>query len=170
MADPLSELLIDAFDRVRAGVHSCLHGVDRSALLWRPDRSANPAVWLIWHLTRIQDDHIADAFERTQVWTEAGWARKFDLPLDDTDTGYAHTSEEAGQVDASPELLRGYYGAVHDVTISCLSTLAPEDLDRVVDRSWDPPVTLAVRLMSVIADDLQHVGQAAYVLGMAARR
>jgi hypothetical protein len=36
----------------------------------------------------------------------------------------------------------------------------------VVDLNWDPPVTLAVRLVSVINDDLQHGGQAAYVRGM----
>jgi hypothetical protein len=36
----------------------------------------------------------------------------------------------------------------------------------VVDASWDPPVTLGVRLVSVISDDLQHAGQAAYLRGM----
>ena len=44
-----------------------------------------------------------------------------------------------------------------------LEGLAPDDLDRVVDRRWDPPVTLGVRLVSIADDSLQHAGQAAYV-------
>ena len=38
--------------------------------------------------------------------------------------------------------------------------------DRVVDRTWDPPVTLGVRLVSILDDDTQHAGQAAYVRGL----
>jgi hypothetical protein len=50
--------------------------------------------------------------------------------------------------------------------VAYLATLSDDDLERVVDRSWDPPVTVGIRLVSVIADDLQHVGQAAYIRGM----
>jgi hypothetical protein len=39
-----------------------------------------------------------------------------------------------------------------------------------VDTSWDPPVTLGVRLISVVSDDLQHAGQAAFVRGIVTRR
>ncbi len=44
------------------------------------------------------------------------------------------------------------------------------DLDRIVDESWDPPVTLGVRLVSVINDNLEHAGQAAFVRGVLLRR
>lgn len=47
-----------------------------------------------------------------------------------------------------------------------LAGLDAADLDEVIDRHWDPPVTRGVRLVSVYADALQHVGQAAYVLGL----
>ncbi len=46
--------------------------------------------------------------------------------------------------------------------------MTPEDLDRVVDKRWNPPVTLGVRLVSILNDDVQHVGQAAYVRGLLA--
>jgi hypothetical protein len=39
-----------------------------------------------------------------------------------------------------------------------------------VDDYWDPPVTLGVRLVSVISDDLQHAGQAAFIRGVIDRR
>ena len=47
-----------------------------------------------------------------------------------------------------------------------LTRFTEADLERVVDTSWDPPVTLGVRLISVISDDLQHAGQAAYAAGL----
>ena len=66
----------------------------------------------------------------------------------------------------SAQLLLDYAGAVHERTTQFLRSLTDEDLDLVVDRRWDPPVTLGVRLVSVLADDLQHAGQAAYVRGL----
>ncbi len=50
------------------------------------------------------------------------------------------------------------------------SGLQPADLDVVVDERWDPPVTLGVRLVSVVNEVNQHVGQAAYVRGLLERR
>lgn len=67
---------------------------------------------------------------------------------------------------SSGDLLTGYYDAVHEQSLGVLRTVAAKDLERVVDEHWDPPVTLGVRLVSVLSDDLQHVGQAAYVRGL----
>ncbi len=66
----------------------------------------------------------------------------------------------------SPDALLGYLGEVDDRTSRFLETLTAADLDRVVDRRWDRPVTLGVRLVSIADDGLQHVGQAAYVRGL----
>ena len=128
---------------------------------------ANSIAWLIWHLTRIQDDHIADVARREQVWTSGGWSERFGLPFDTRATGYGHTSEDVDAVRVdSGELLIGYYDAVHEQTVRYVEGLRDPDLDEVVDESWDPPVTLGVRLVSVVSDDLQHVGQAAFVRGI----
>jgi hypothetical protein len=67
-------------------------------------------------------------------------------------------------------LLVGYHDAVHQQTTRYVGRLGDADLARIVDRSWDPPVSLGVRLVSVIADDLQHAGQAAFVRGILQRR
>ena len=166
MATFVVAVLNDAFARVQQGVHQCLDGADRSALTYRPTATANSPAWLIWHLTRVQDEHLAGAFGQPQLWTHHGWAQQLALPFDIADTGYGHTSEQVGQVDVAPELLLGYYDATHAATLGYLSSVADGDLERVVDEGWDPPVTLGVRLNSVLADDLQHVGQAAYVLGL----
>jgi hypothetical protein len=71
---------------------------------------------------------------------------------------------------SSGELLTGYHDEVYRNTVDFVAKLQDEDLDRVVDTRFVPPVTLGVRLGSVIADDLQHAGQAAYVRGIVLRR
>jgi uncharacterized damage-inducible protein DinB len=167
----IAELLADSFGRIRELVHETVDSADASDLSWRPDNASNSIAWLTWHLTRIQDDHIADAAKTGQVWIAGGWAERFGLPFDEADTGYGHgvTEVAALQVD-SGELLTSYHDAVYQQTLDYISGLTDADLDRVVDERWDPPVTLGVRLVSVISDDLQHVGQAAYLRGLADRR
>jgi hypothetical protein len=165
-----AELLVDAFGRIRATVHGAVRGLTPEQLTVRLDADANSIAWLVWHLTRIQDDHIADAANVEQVWTSAGWVERFGLPFDPRATGYAHSSADVAAVTVeSGDLLVGYYDAVHDQTIRFVERITDHDLDRVVDDSWDPPVTLGVRLVSVIGDSLQHAGQASFVRGMLQR-
>lgn len=164
-----SELLTDAFDRIAGTVHSVLDGIADAALVHRPDPSANTVAWLVWHLTRVQDDHVAEVAGTEQVWLGEGFRDRFGLPLEAEDTGYGHRPDEVAAVRAGAAALREYHDAVHDRTVAYLRSLTDADLDRVVDENWDPPVTLAVRLVSVIADDLEHAGQAAYVRGLAER-
>jgi uncharacterized damage-inducible protein DinB len=166
-----AELLVDAVGRIREVVHRVVDGLTPEQLAFRIDPEANSVAWLVWHLTRIQDDHVAAAFQAEQVWTSQGWMERFGLPFDPRDTGYGHQADDvaAVQVD-SVELLVGYHDAVHQQTIRYVGQLTDGDLGRIVDRSWDPPVTLGVRLVSVIADDLQHAGQAVFVRGILLRR
>jgi hypothetical protein len=162
-----AELLGDAFDRIREVVHNVCDGVTAEELLARPTPHCNSIAWLIWHLSRIQDDHIAEVAGVQQVWTAGGWAAKFALPFADSETGYGDTPEQVAAVAVtSAGLLTGYYDAVHAQTLPFVAGLTDSDLDRVVDENWVPPVTLGVRLVSVISDDLQHAGQAAYLKGL----
>ena len=165
-----SDLLTDAFQRVSESVHSAVDGLDAPTLLARADGNSNTIAWLIWHLTRVQDDHVADLLGTDQIWISAGWVDRFRLPFAPEDTGYGHSSDDvAAVVVSSPELLLGYFDEVHDRTAHFLRGLDDDDLDRVIDESWNPPVTLGVRLVSVIADDLQHAGQAAFLRGVLLR-
>jgi uncharacterized damage-inducible protein DinB len=165
-----SDLLVDAFERIRDAVHPAVNGLSPDDLAFRPDAQSNSIAWLVWHLTRIQDDHVAGLEGSEQVWTSEGWADRFSLPLDVTDTGYGHGPEMVAAVTADASSLLGYYEAVHQKSLEFVRTLTESDLARVVDPTWDPPVTIGIRLVSVITDDLQHVGQAAYVRGILQRR
>jgi uncharacterized damage-inducible protein DinB len=161
-----AELLVDAHSRVRGLVHRVVRDLTPEQLTARVD-GANSIAWLVWHLTRIQDDHVAAVAGQPQRWTADGWFDRFALPFDPRATGYGHSSEEVDAVRvASGDLLAAYYDAVHEQTIAYVEGLTDADLDAVVDESWDPPVTLGVRLVSVISDDLQHVGQAAILRGI----
>jgi uncharacterized damage-inducible protein DinB len=159
-------LLLDEFARIRQLVDAAVQGWDDDQLAARPNGTANSVAWLVWHLTRIQDDHIAGAAGTDQCWHADGWADRFGLDLDPDDTGYGHGSDQVAMVRASGALLRGYHAAVADRTDQFVRGLSAADLDRVVDENWDPPVTLGVRLVSVVSDCLQHLGQAAYARGL----
>ncbi|MBO0855547.1 MAG: DUF664 domain-containing protein [Nocardia sp.] len=166
-----ADLLEDAFGRIKENVHGAVAGLTQSELAARLDPGANSIAWLIWHLTRVQDDHIADVAGTEQVWTSGGWARRFDLPFDDARIGFGDGPGEVAALAGAPaELLLGYHDAVHEQTVGYLRGLTDADLPRVVDTHWDPPVTLGVRLISVVDDDIQHSGQAAFVRGVLLRR
>jgi hypothetical protein len=161
-----NEVLLDAFGRIHETVAATLDGIDGGSLSRRPAGNGNSIAWLIWHLSRVEDAQVASAGGLDQVWTSQGFAGRFNLPLSGRDTGYGHSSSQVDAVQAPPELLLDYYGAVHRQTVEYLQTLGEEDFDRIVDTRWSPPVTLGVRLVSTIADCLQHVGQAAYAKGL----
>src|SRR5579875_1154854 len=109
-----AELLSEAFDRVHGLVHGVVDGLSADELSYRPDSEANTIAWLVWHLTRIQDDHIADVASHGQVWTTKGFASRFGLPFDDSATGYGQSAEDVAAVRVeSGELLTDYYDEVH---------------------------------------------------------
>lgn len=167
-ADAVRTVLVDAFDRIRDLAADLTDGLTSEVADFRPDPEANSIGWLLWHVARVTDDHVAGLAGVDQVWPR--WRGRFDLPLDEGDIGYGQTAAQAATVRVPAELLAGYHAAVHELVARYLADLDVAELERVVDTHWDPPVTASVRLVSVISDALQHLGQAAYVRGLAERR
>ena len=161
------DVLQESFGRLPELVEAAVRGLTPEQLRQAPADGANTIAWLVWHLSRVQDSHIAELIDEEQVYVTGTWAPKFGLKADPSDTGYGYSAAQVAAVaPAGWEALTGYYTAVHARTMAYLDGLGDDDLDRVVDESWDPPVTLGVRLVSVYDDDTQHVGQAAYVRGL----
>ncbi|RGC67503.1 DinB superfamily protein [Micromonospora sp. MW-13] len=161
------DVLTETYDRLPGLVRGAVDGLSPEQLRRAPATGANPVGWLVWHLTRIQDHHVAGLLDVEQVWVTGDWAGRFGLSPDPDDVGFGHTPGQVGTVrPESAQALLDYFEAVAQRTRGLLAGLRPADLDRVVDEAWDPPVTLGVRLVSVVEDDLQHVGQAAYVRGL----
>ncbi|GAB3598349.1 DUF664 domain-containing protein [Angustibacter peucedani] len=164
------DLLTDAFTRIRDRGRGVVEGLSPDQLNARLDGRANSITWLVWHLARVQDDHVAEVAGTEQVWTARGWVGRFDLPFDAAETGYGHDDAQVQQARVDdPSLLTGYLDEVADASLAYVAGLDDEALDRVVDERWDPPVTLAVRLVSVVEDDLEHLGQAAFARGLVER-
>jgi uncharacterized damage-inducible protein DinB len=163
---PAVRLLDDGYTRIGEHVSAVVDGLSADDLSHRIAPEANTIGWLVWHLLRVQDDHVADVAGSEQVWTSKDWSWRFGLPFERDATGYGQTPDEVAAVSTTSELLAGYAADVVDATRSWLRDLTDDDLDRVVDESWDPPVTLGARLLSVIEDDLLHLGQAQYLRGL----
>jgi len=164
-----SELLIDAFDRIPDQVHDVVKGLTPAQLIFRLDSEANSIAWLVWHLSRIADDHLAEVAGQPQAWTSAGWAKRWRLALDPADTGYGHSAAQVAAVTGDAEMLLGYFDAVQDMTTRFVRTVTDSDLDRIVDKNWDPPVTLGVRLVSVAGHNFEQAAQAAFIRGIIER-
>ena len=165
-----SQVLLDVYGRIPPIAHEVVGGLSNESLVWAPAPGANTIAWLVWHSARVEDDHVAEVMGTDQVWADPTWAPRFGVAPDLQNTGYGHGPADVATVrprDGSD--LLAYLDAVHDRTLPFLAGLEAPDLDRVVDRRWDPPVTLGVRLMSVAADGLEHLGQAAYLKGLLER-
>ncbi len=162
----VSELLIELYGRVVPLVEEAVAGLGVDELGQSPEGADNNIGWLVWHMARVQDHHLAEIFECDQVWVDDGWATRFGLEADPNNIGYGPGPEDVGRVrPESAAALLGYVQEVDRRTRTQLETITPTDLDRIVDDSWDPPVSMAVRLVSVADDCLQHVGQALYLRG-----
>jgi hypothetical protein len=163
----VAALLLEAYGRVPSLVDRAVDGLSVEQLTTAPAPDANPIAWLVWHLTRVQDHHVAELLDVEQIWLDGAWAARFGLEPDPSNTGYGHTAEQVAAVrPRDSAVLVEYLAVVDERTRAMLADVAPSDLDRIVDRRWDPPVTMGVRLVSVVDDCVQHAGQAAYVRGL----
>jgi hypothetical protein len=161
------ELLRDSFTRLIEHVDELADGLTDDVATHRPTPQANSIAWLIWHSARVQDVQVCDIAKTEAVWTREGWVDRFGLDLPRDDTGYGHSPDDVAKISAPVELLAGYYHAVHEMTLEFVKTLGDAELQRVIDRRWNPPVTASARLVSIVDDCAQHLGQAAYLRGIA---
>ena len=163
-------LLLELYGRIPPLAEAAVNGLDADRLAEAPAPGTNPVGWLVWHLARVQDHHVAELLDTDQIWVQDGWAARFGLDPDPSNIGYGHRPSDVARVrPADARALLDYLGAVQARTVAMLETVVPSELDRIVDRRWDPPVTLGVRLVSIADDSLQHAGQAAYVRGLLSR-
>ncbi|HEX5367067.1 MAG TPA: DinB family protein [Acidimicrobiales bacterium] len=163
----VADLLAESFGRIPDLARGAVQGLAPDQLVTRPTPDANPIAWLVWHLARVQDAQVAELVPADQLWASGDWAAGVGLDPDPGDTGYGHSSAQVAAVrPVDGGALLGYLDAVAARTAGFVAGLTPADLDRVVDHRWDPPVTLGVRLVSVVDDCVQHAGQAAYVRGL----
>ena len=162
------EVVADAFGRIQQTLRRVLNGLTMEQLLYRPSGESNSIAWLTWHLTRVQDHHLSELAGGPQAWVSEGWHAKFNMPPDPQDIGTGHSPEQVAALrPPDAETLLGYHDAVCGRTKAYLEALTPADLDVVLNEpQYQPMPTVGVRLVSVINDNTQHAGQAAYLRGI----
>ncbi|MCT1996616.1 DinB family protein [Brachybacterium muris] len=164
------EILRDAATRPRDAAHQLVDRLDPSVLGAHPGGHDNSVAWLLWHTAREIDAQVAHLGDQEPVWTSQGFRERFSLGEAADDIGYGHTPEQARSIVCNDaELLLDHLNAATDALLGYLGTLEESDLDQVIDSSYDPPVTRGARLVSIIDDAAQHLGQAAYIAGMPRR-
>ena len=162
------ELIMDGYGRTLQILEKALDGLTPDDLNRQPEPRCNSMGWITWHLTRIQDDHIADMMEAKQLWVSGGWHSRFDRPPDTADTGFGHHPEDLATFKSpDADTLLGYHRAVLERSKRYIATLSISDLDRELNEPWFQPLpTVGVRLVSIMSDNLQHAGQVAYLRGL----
>lgn len=159
------DILREFASRPRLAAHA-LPDLDAGQLNAHPAGHPNSISWLLWHAAREIDVQLAELTEKGQVWSARGFDTRFGLPDSDDDFGLGHTPEQAREIHVEDQgLLVAYLDAVCDAFDAYAGGLSEADLDEVIDHRWDPPVTRGVRLVSLVDDAIQHVGQAYHVAG-----
>ncbi len=163
-----AQVVADALERIKGTLERAVTGLPNDDLHRQPRDDCNSIAWLAWHLTRVQDDHLSNLAGREQAWTADGWHARFGMEADPHNLGGGHTPEQVAAFRApDTQTLLDYHNAVLERSKAYLETLATADLDRVLDEpQWQTPVTVGVRLVSVINDNTQHAGQIAYLRGL----
>ena len=167
MTEHVKQILVDAFGRVRELRIDLTDGLTDDLATYRPDPGANSIAWLVWHLSRIQHDHVADWRRSSRCGRSGGkgWVavRQVGYGLQSGSQGRSGCPSERRSPQRIPSGGSRSHSALSD-------GITAQELDRIVDTRWNPPVTASVRIVSVIGDTMQHLGQAAYVRGLAERR
>ncbi len=161
------DLIIDGYDRIFETLDPALKGLTKAELDKQPDSKSNPLGWTVWHLARGQDSQIADLAKTEQLWLKDGWHKKFKRPADAGDTGYGDSAAEVAAFRSpTAAVLLEYCRAVVAASNRYLKSIDVKELGRVLDEDYQPPPTVGVRIVSVMADSLEHAGEAAYIRGL----
>jgi DinB superfamily len=159
-------LIVDGFERLPELAEEAFAGVRAADFDRPPQPGANPLGWTVWHLTRVEDGQVAELMGKTDLWVGNGWHKKFNRPPDHDDSGYGHTPAQVRAFRSpSARVQLDYLDATTKQTKRYLASLKPADLDRPIEPGSDPS-TVAIRLLSILADCHQHAGEAAYINGL----
>jgi hypothetical protein len=162
------QFIVDLFEWIANDVETVLKGLSVDDINKQPKPDANSIGWLCWHLTRSEDRAVIDLMGQQQLWIKDKWHARFNRAPDPTETGVHHTTEQAASfVAPDAQTLIDYHRAVLEQTKQyVLSMLTEDEFDRTFDKPTYPEVaTVRRRLLGIIKESFEHVGQAAYVRG-----
>ncbi len=162
------QLIMDIFLGISRDCEQVLDGLDTDELHQQPFPNGNNIAWLIWHLTRSHDRNISELAGEEQLWITRGWYAEFNLPPDPSETGFGHSAEEAAAFRApgGPALVDYHRAVMVRIQHYILHAMTEDYLDRdAYSPTFRDTTTVRRRLVGIISEGLQHVGQAAYGRG-----
>ncbi len=159
-------LYADAIRRSDADLHRALDDLSTEELKKQPaGQESNPIGWLVWHLTRTRDNISASIVGDTPIWETGDWGARFGM--DGEVPRFA--PEEVHLFDPKDyETLVGYFDAVAEKSLEIVEALPEEDMGRLVQSTIPgrPAQPITSRLAVILNDNIQHVGQIAYLRGL----
>jgi hypothetical protein len=158
-----TDILLDGFTRVHDSLHRMLPDLSETELAQEPHPSIG---WLAWRLTRVMDNNASRLAGKKQLWVADGWGERFGMTPSPYDFGRsaAHSREQVRAFRASAGLLLAYHDAVYERMKNYLGGLSAEELARQIDADrYQPPPTIAVRLISVLENAMVNQGQIGYL-------
>ena len=163
------QLIVGIYTEISRELERALDGLTTDDLNRQPHSDCNSIGWLAWHLTRCQDVANADLSGKEQLWLKEKWHAMFNRAADPTDTGYGHSSQDVLAFRApDSKILLKYHYSVLEKTLHYINVkLTEADLEREFQSPTFPDInTVRNMLVGVVSDNLQHVGQIAYVRGL----
>jgi hypothetical protein len=161
----LNEFIEDALNKEHEFLMEAVRDLTPEELAWRAGPEANPIIWILWHMVRVEDMWLQFFIQRRlEIWEREGWHEKFGLPT--RENGFGHTREQVASFPALDlsELLK-YGESVRSGTLDYLRGLGPGDYNEV-PRERRPEMTVGAVFRQVVGELYQHQGHIAYLKGL----
>ena len=160
------ELYLEAIRRSDGDLKRSLEDLSTEELRHQPaGAGSNPIGWLVWHLTRTRDNIVSSIAGEKSIWEREGWGARFsmegELPR--------FTPEDVNTFDPKDfATLVGYFDSVAEQTAKVIGGLTDADMTREVASTVPgrPPQPVLGRLAVILNDNVQHIGQVAYLRGL----
>ena len=161
-----TDIYLEAIKRSDADLRRALEGLTTEDVRKQPaGEGSNPISWLVWHLTRTRDNISSSIVGRKPLWESEGWGAKFGMSdgIPSFKPDNVHTFDPK-----SIETLTGYFEAVAANSLKIIEGLQESDMSRMVESTIPgrPAQPVVGRLAVILNDNIQHVGQVAYLRGL----
>ena len=166
MAVTLQYFVEDALELLWSGMHNSAKDLTLEQLRWRATPKVNSIGFLIWHITRIEDNFVQRFIGgHDEVWEGGGWQEKFGYKTRGVGTGFS--DEETAEVVIPPaEVLLGYLDEVNQQTREYLKVVDWSDLAIKPRGDRFPQWSVHTILRQLITHSNRHLGEAEYIRGL----
>lgn len=162
------ESIISAVQEYYEALKNALNGLDKYELSWKPSIESNNIIFLVWHMSLIEDNLINKVLgKKERIWISQDYFKKYPSLKNETGYGFNITQlQEFPIMDI--DWIMHYFDKVRNTTNNMIESLTNEDLSN--DFLFGSNKVIKVKgfwvLGRLIVEESQHLGQIAYIRGM----